>query len=77
MIPKLAKKNFAQAEEDEEGDESDDDDNSTVTSVESSRTTSSRKGGKKKKGWSNFMIQPKQFLMSKDEKEELKYSKSK
>ena len=77
VIPKLAKKNFAQAEEEEEGDESDDDDNSTVTSVESSRTTSSRKGGKKKKGWSNFMIQPKQFLMSKDEKDELKYSKSK
>ena len=75
VVPKQAKKNFAQSEEEE--DESDDDD-STVTSVESSHSTTSRKGDKKKtKGWSNFMIQPKQFLMDKDEKEELKKSKSK
>ena len=75
MVPKQAKKNFAQSEEEE--DESDDDD-STVTSVESSRSTTSRKSNKKKtKGWSNFMIQPKQFLMDKDEKEELKKLKSK
>jgi len=75
MVPKQAKRNFAQSEEEE--DESDDDD-STVTSVESSRSTASRKSDKKEtKCWSNFMIQPKQFLMNKGEKEELKKSKSK